>query len=445
MPANGRTLLPRVAWAVLGVCLGSLGCQAQVSYSILKGPTTTVSFGNPLNKDKGDKGLAGPAAVPSEAFASATHPPDRGGVVGSPVAAALASATGVRPIPPSAPPPPDIVRVSCTTGPNGEPLDGPPGNEGPIPTELAKVSMPAYVIEPPDILLLDPIRVVPRPPYRLEPFDQLVIGVSNALADQPISGVYVVSPDGVITFGFSYGSVRVVGMTIEEAEQAIRAHLARVLNNPQVAIVLREFRGLQQTRGEHLVRPDGTINLGIYGCVYVAGMTISQAKCVIEEHLSQFLYKPQIALDVLAYNSKVYYVIYDGGGYGQQVYRFPITGNETVLDAIGNVTGLPAVSSTKRIWVARPSPANWSCDQVLPVDWRAITQGGSTATNYQLFPGDRIYVKADALVALDNALAKIFSPIERILGITLLGSSTVQSFRNNNNRNGNNTGFVVGF
>jgi protein involved in polysaccharide export with SLBB domain len=440
MPANGRTQLLTVAWAVLGVCLGSLGCQTQLSYRFLEGPTTTITMGSPpLNK--GDKDPAAPNPVETVAW---SRPPDKGSVPAAPVAAALASATAVPSAVPGGPSA-DIVRVSCATGPNGEPLGGPNGNEGPIPTELAKVSMPPYVIEPPDILLLDPIRLVPRPPYRLEAFDQLVIQVSNALADQPISGVYVVSPDGVITFGYSYGSVRVVGMTIEEAEQAIRAHLSRVLNNPQVAIALREFRGIQQTRGEHLVRPDGTINLGIYGCVYVAGMTISQAKCVIEEHLSQFLYKPQIAVDVLAYNSKVYYLIYDGGGYGQQVFRFPITGNETVLDAVGNVAGLPAVSSKKRIWVARPSPADWGCDQVLPVDWRAITEGGSTATNYQLFPGDRIYVKADALVALDNALAKIFSPIERIFGITLLGSSTVQSFRNNNNRNNGNTGFLVGF
>src|SRR5262249_8059637 len=144
--------------------------------------------------------------------------------------------------------------------------------------------------------------------------------------------------------------------------------------NPQVSVALAQFRGLQQTRGEHLVRPDGTIHLGGYGCVYVAGMTLNQARCVLEEHLSKYLLNPQVAVDVLAYNSKVYYVIVDGGGYGQQVYRFPSTGSETVLDALGNIYGLPSVSSKKRIWVARPSPANWECDQVLPVDWRAITE-----------------------------------------------------------------------
>jgi hypothetical protein len=38
---------------------------------------------------------------------------------------------------------------------------------------------------------------------------------------------------------------------------------------------------------------------------------------------------------------------------------------------------------------------------------------------------------ADPFITLDNTLAKIFSPIERVLGITLLGTTTVQSFNNN--------------
>ena len=52
-----------------------------------------------------------------------------------------------------------------------------------------------------------------------------------------------------------------------------------------------------------------------------------------------------MSVDVLAYNSKVYYVIMDGGGYGQQIVRLPCTGNETVLDAIAQVNGLPQVAS----------------------------------------------------------------------------------------------------
>jgi polysaccharide export outer membrane protein len=184
---------------------------------------------------------------------------------------------------------------------------------------------------------------------------------------------------------------------------------------------------LQQIRGEHLVRPDGTVSLGNYGSVYVNGMTVAQAKQAIEAHLSQYLVRPEISLDVQGYNSKVYYVIMDLAGAGQQVVRLPLTGNETVLDAMSHLNGLPPAASKKRIWVARPSPAEMHCDQIMPVNWPAITQGGSTATNYQLLPGDRVYVQADFLINADTTLAKVLSPIERAFGVTLLATTTVQT------------------
>jgi polysaccharide export outer membrane protein len=310
-----------------------------------------------------------------------------------------------------------------------------------VPTELQKLSHPEYMIEPPDILLIDTIRLVPKPPYLVHPLDQLLIRVTaeNLSKDQPIDGLYVVGPDGSINLGFSYGVVRVAGLSIEQAEASIKKQVGRLLKDPQVAVGLGQFSGVQQVRGEHLVRSDGTISLGTYGSVYVTGLTIYQAKQAIERHLLQFVQDPEVAVDVFAYNSKAYYIIADGGGYGQSVIRYPITGNETVLDAISRNQGLPPVSSTKRIWVARPAPADHCCTQILPVDWNAITQGGSTATNYQLFPGDRIYIHADPLIRLDNAIAKIISPFERLFGVTLLAETTVRSFGHNNN---NTTPFV---
>jgi protein involved in polysaccharide export with SLBB domain len=365
--------------------------------------------------------LVVPAAAPASSASAAVKvvSNDEGPVKAdraqaSPPAKAAAPITGVANVPP---------RVMC------EAADGP--YEQPLPTELKKVSHPPYMIEPPDILLIDSVRLVPRPPYRVEPLDVLIIQAAEAIPNQPIAGPYPVSPDGTVNLGFTYGTVRVAGLALEQAEAAIRQHLGRFVKNPQVAVVLGQFRGVQQTRGEHLVRPDGTISLGTYGGVYVAGLTIAQAKCAIEQHLSRYLLEPQISIDVFAYNSKFYYVIADGGGYGQQIFKLPATGNETVLDALSNIGGLPVYSSKRRIWVARPAPPGHPCDQVLPVDWNAITQGGSTATNWQLFPGDRIYVKADCLIATNNFLTKVLAPIEQLLGVTLLGASTVNELRNN--------------
>ena len=67
---------------------------------------------------------------------------------------------------------------------------------------------------------------------------------------------------------------------------------------------------------------------------------------------------------------------------------------------------------------------NYSAPPVKVKYWLGISQRGDVTTNYQLMPGDRLYVAEDKLVAFDTALAKIISPIERMLGVTLLGTQT---------------------
>src|SRR5438045_3609145 len=84
----------------------------------------------------------------------------------------------------------------------------PPIVENPeVPRELAKVSLPTYVIEPPDVLLINTLRVVPLPPYRIEPLDAIIIQATDVLPDEPINAIYSVQPEGTVNLGPSYGLV----------------------------------------------------------------------------------------------------------------------------------------------------------------------------------------------------------------------------------------------
>jgi polysaccharide export outer membrane protein len=183
---------------------------------------------------------------------------------------------------------------------------------------------------------------------------------------------------------------------------------------------------------------DGTVNLGIYGSVYVAGLTVDAARETIAAQIAKRVKDfdvRSLSVQVAAYNSKVYYIITDGGGYGATVARFPSTGNETVLDALSQVGGLPNVASKKKIWVARATPGH-GAPQVLPVDWCGIVLRGEGATNYQIFPGDRIYVGSDPWVTGDTWIARRLAPIQNVLGTILLGSTTVNSIKGRTNGNG---------
>jgi polysaccharide biosynthesis/export protein len=218
----------------------------------------------------------------------------------------------------------------------------------------------------------------------------------------------------------------VAGLTAQEAQLEIAKHLGQILKMPAVSVSTIQSQAKQSISGEFLVGPDGTVSLGGYGRVLVTGRTVEDARRQIEMSLSRFMVNPDVSVDVVGFNSKTYYIITEGAGFGDGVNRFPVTGNETVLDAISQINGLSQVSS-KKIWVSRPSPAQVGCDQILPVDWVSITKGGSTQTNYQIMPGDRIFVAQDHLIAVDTALGKLLSPMERIFGFTLLGSTTVQT------------------
>ena len=211
---------------------------------------------------------------------------------------------------------------------------------------------------------------------------------------------------------------------------------------PTDVLLIQSLKGRedQKVAGPHLVGPDGAVRIGIYGSVPLAGLTLDQARATLAQAIHERgRLDPEkitvkdvmdgVSIDVLAYNSKVYYIIIDGAQQqGEQIVSLPVTGNDKVLDAFAKIQGLPVVSSKHRIWVARLTCANGP-ETILPVDWAGITKRGDGTTNWQLMPGDRIFVAPDPWYVADGTIRKVLAPIERLFGATLLGSQTVNSIK----------------
>lgn len=233
-----------------------------------------------------------------------------------------------------------------------------------IPTEFKKVSMPDYVVEPPDLILVE---------------------VLEALEGRPISGERLVRPDGKITLGF-YGEVYVAGLTIPEVKEKIVLHLRKYLSDELLGL----FEEDPKTGKPIPIDPKDT---------------------------------DRVFVDVTAYNSKNYYVLGDVGAPG----KLPITGNETVLDAIQYAGGLLPTAAPQNIRLVRPAPAGACCEQLLPVNLAAITSGGDPATNYQLMPGDRLVVYRDPIVRTTIFLDRVVAPFQTVLQSILQSSFTIRS------------------
>jgi polysaccharide biosynthesis/export protein len=231
-----------------------------------------------------------------------------------------------------------------------------------IPREFQKVSMPDYVVEPPDLLLVE---------------------VLEALPGRPISGERLVRPDGKISLGF-YGEVYVAGLTIPEVKEKIILHLRKYINDDILGLV-------------EIDRETGDV-----------AIDEKTGKPKINDPRES----DRIIVDVTAYNSKSFYVLGDVLLPG----KLPVTGNETVLDALEYAGGLLPTAAPQNIRLVRPAPPGACCEQILPVNLAAITNGGDPTTNYQLMPGDRLIVHRDPIVRFTIFLDRIVAPYQAVIG-----------------------------
>ncbi|MDB5311060.1 MAG: hypothetical protein JWO38_5262 [Gemmataceae bacterium] len=147
---------------------------------------------------------------------------------------------------------------------------------------------------------------------------------------------------------------------------------------------------------DQTVFADGTIDLGTYGHLVVAGKTQDQIVTEVQQLINakeKGKDAIRVTVRIIGRNSKVYYVLGDVNAPG----AFPINGRETVLDGIIAAGGLTRKASEQNIVLSRPTPPD-GCRVVLPVCYTNIVQLGDTSTNYQLQPGDRIYVPGKGLL-----------------------------------------------
>jgi RNA polymerase sigma factor (sigma-70 family) len=147
--------------------------------------------------------------------------------------------------------------------------------------------------------------------------------------------------------------------------------------------------------GPRLVRPDGKINLGSFGDVYVSGLTLGEIQEKLANHLRTLIddesLEKRITVEVVSFNSKAYYVQGDDVA---KPGRLPFTGNETVFNAM-TLAGLLTDQLDKlNIKLVRKTPGV-ADEQVFPVDLDAIVNRGDTETNYQIESGDRLVVYRD--------------------------------------------------
>lgn len=198
-----------------------------------------------------------------------------------------------------------------------------------VPTELAKSSLP---------------------PHRMEAGDVLVIEPNDFNSPIRLSSDQTVQQDGTIELG-TYGRLQVVGLPIEEIQNQVQTLIAKHEIDRRKANV-----ELASHTGEGSSSPE---NLDDFG----------------------------VTVRLVSQESGWFYVMGEVNAPGS----YPLVGNETVLDAIILAGGLSDRGNDHKIILTRPQ-MDGQPRSILPVCYQQILQLGDVSTNYQLQPGDRIYV-----------------------------------------------------
>ncbi len=156
-----------------------------------------------------------------------------------------------------------------------------------------------------------------------------------------------------------------------------------------------DFNSPIRLPGDQPVLPDGSIELGRYGRLVAAGSTVEEVEREVQRLIDQEHQddksveadQARISVRLIQPESKVYYVLGEVNSPG----AFPLIGRETVLDAIIQAGGLGGRANQHAIILSRPTGPS-SCRVVLPVCYQQIVQLADSTTNYQIRPGDRIFV-----------------------------------------------------
>lgn len=230
--------------------------------------------------------------------------------------------------------------------------------------------------------------------FVIEVGDTVLIETTNFDATVQLPGDQIVKPDGYISLG-ECGRLMVMNKTIEqiqaEAQLLVDDHVRQKL---EVAFEVkrrqrqdqRERERLKNAKLESEAEADDQLDDDLADLDLDAEVDQEQL-LALQRSISEAILTNKISARIVNWDSKRIYVLGEVNSPGSFVYL----GSETVLDAILEAGGLAANANQHQIVVSRPSNCN-DCRTVMQVCYDQLVQLGDTSTNYQLRPGDRVFV-----------------------------------------------------
>jgi polysaccharide biosynthesis/export protein len=151
-----------------------------------------------------------------------------------------------------------------------------------------------------------------------------------------------------------------------------------------------EILGTPTSRATALVGPDGKIYYNLLPGLRVEGLTLSQTRALVEQHLAKYFNEAKVSLSLRAVGSKFVWLL----GSLNRPGVYPLTGPTSLLESIASAGGTSRsvsqysseeLADLRHSFVVRQG-------QFLPVDFQRLLRTGDTSQNILLQPEDFVFV-----------------------------------------------------
>lgn len=168
--------------------------------------------------------------------------------------------------------------------------------------------------------------------------------------------------------------------------------------------------------GHFVVGPEGHIQYNWCGDVKAEGLTKEELKAELTERLKEYVRYPEVSVAIVQYNSKAVYVIGAVGNPG----KYPMKGDHIDLRDALVLAGLPNdVSALHRARIVRETE-DGPID--IDVNLKDLLYKGELDKNYQLEPGDIVYVPMSRFVKTSQVMSQTLGPVFQAAAVYSVGS-----------------------
>ncbi len=172
--------------------------------------------------------------------------------------------------------------------------------------------------------------------------------------------------------------------------------------------------------GIYPINMEGKVQYKFVGDIDVTGLTKLELEQKIKEIISNYVISPEVNVTVTEYKSKVIYVLGEVGQPGKYYMRSEtIPVREAVVQA-----GLPTLAAAMRKCRIVTPDKNGKV-KTRAVDLYSVLYGGQLKYNYDMHPGDVLYVPSTIMAKV----IRIINPITSAVGVTASGPTEAGNAR----------------